>query len=64
MHQPWMGEMVRATIANTQRDIRDLVTLTEVGKEGLLRGSGALRLGESRHLEKGSFCVRSVCFRC
>lgn len=33
MHQPWKGEMVRATVANTQRDIGNLVTLTEVGKE-------------------------------
>lgn len=33
MHQPWMGEMVWAPIANTQRDIGNLVTLTEVGKE-------------------------------
>lgn len=33
MHQPWMGEMFRATVANTQRDIRDLIALTEVGKK-------------------------------
>lgn len=33
MHQPWKGEMVRATFSNTQRDIGNLVTLTEVGKE-------------------------------
>lgn len=33
MHQPCLGDIVQATIANTQRDIRNLVTLTEVGKE-------------------------------
>ena len=33
MHQPWMGEMVRAAIANTQRDIARLITFPEAENE-------------------------------
>ena len=32
MHQPWMGEMVRAAIANTQRVIPDHVSAAGVCK--------------------------------